>query len=86
LAIAARTFEAPWLLNPGREATARRAVTLLAIGAVLAVAAGVPGKLSHAWHDFKQPNGVVVAGSENSVFSRFSAANGNSRYQFWQAA
>lgn len=86
VALAARTFERPWLLDPGRRATAQRVATLLAIGAVVCIAVGVPGKVEHAWHDFKQPYGVVKPGSVTSVFTRFSAANGNNRYQFWQAA
>ena len=86
LALAARHFERPPLLTPDRRATAQRGIALAAVAVAIAVAAGAPGKVAHAWHDFKAPSGVVTAGNENSVFSRLSAANGNSRYQFWQAA
>ena len=79
-------LQRPGGLAPDRRTTARRALVLAVAALVIAVAAGVPGKLAHAWHDFKQPNGVVTAGSESSVISRLSAANGNSRYQFWQSA
>jgi hypothetical protein len=86
IALAGRHFERPALLNPGRLATAQRGMALVAVAVVTAVAAGAPGKIAHAWHDFRQPSGAVTPGSESSVFTRLSAANGNSRYQFWQAA
>ena len=74
------------MLAPDRRRTAVLALALAVAVVVLAVAAGAPGRVSHAWHDFKQPSGVVAPGNENSVFSRLSAANGNNRYQFWQSA
>jgi hypothetical protein len=86
IALTQRHFDRPALLAPGRRATAQRGLALVAVGAAIAVAAGAPGRVTHAWHNFKQPSGVVTPGSESSVFTRLSAANGNSRYQFWQAA
>jgi O-antigen ligase len=83
---ASRKFERPKLLAPDRRTFAIRAVVLAVIAIVLGVAAGVPGKLEHAWHDFKQPNGVVTPGNLNSVVGRLQAANGNGRYQLWQSA
>jgi O-antigen ligase len=83
---ASRSLDRPHVLAPDRATMAKRALLVAAVAVVLAVAAGVPSNLDHAWHDFKQPNGVVVPGNQNSVFSRLDAANGNSRYQFWQAA
>jgi hypothetical protein len=86
IAVAGRHFDRPALLKPGRRGTAQRALALAGVAAVIAVAAGAPGRIEHAWQVFKQPNGVVTPGSDNSVFSRLSVANGNDRYQFWQAA
>jgi hypothetical protein len=86
IALAARHLERPALLAPGRRATTVGAIVIVALALVVAVAAGVPSRLDRAWHDFKQPLGVVVAPSDNSVFSRLQAANGNNRYQFWQSA
>jgi hypothetical protein len=86
LALAARHLERPALLTPSPRATAKRALALAAAAIVVAVIAGVPGTLQQRWHDFKQPLGVVVPHSETTVFDRLSAANGNARYQFWQAA
>ena len=86
IALAARHLNRPALLAPDRRTMAWRCLALALVLVVLGVAAGAPGKLAHAWHDFKQPSGVVVPGNEDSVFSRLQAANGNSRYQFWQVA
>jgi hypothetical protein len=76
----------PAVLTPGRHATAKRAIAAGAVALVIAGVAGVPSKLAHAWHDFRQPSGVVVPHSDNTVFSRLQAANGDGRYQFWQSA
>jgi hypothetical protein len=86
IALTQRHFARPALLNPGRLRTAQRGLALAAVAVAIAVVAGAPGRIDHAWHDFKQPSGVVTPGSESSVFTRLSAANGNNRYQFWQAA
>jgi hypothetical protein len=86
IGLAARHLERPTLLAVGRRAIARRALAVSVAAAVVAVAAGAPGALERAWHDFKQPTGVVAPRDESTVFGRLSAANGNSRYQFWQAA
>jgi hypothetical protein len=86
ITLAARHVERPAVLAPDRRATTKWALALATGAVVIAIGAGVPSKLEHAWHDFKQPNGVVVPGNESSVFTRLEAANGNSRYQFWQSA
>ncbi len=63
------------------------AQALLAIGAVavivVAIGAGAPHRLSHAWQDFKRPRSGALA--HNSL-GRFGAASGNYRYQYWQVA
>jgi hypothetical protein len=86
IALAASHVERPAWLAPGRRATAWRGLGLAIAIVAVAVAAGAPGKIDHAWHDFKQPIGVITPGTENSLFSRLSAVNGNARYQLWQAA
>jgi hypothetical protein len=65
-----------------------RASWLTAIGlgtaVVIAIAAGVPGQLSHQWQVFKQTDVTgVVSGN---VYSRLGTAAGSHRYQYWQAA
>jgi O-antigen ligase len=86
IGLTARHVERPALLAPGRRVTVLRGVAILAVALAVGVAAGVPGELQQRWQDFKAPNGVVAPGSESSVFTRLQAANGNGRYQFWQAA
>jgi O-antigen ligase len=86
IALAFAHLDRPAALVPDRRTTTKLALGLAAALIVVALAAGAPGKLTHAWHDFKQPSGVVTPGNENSIFSRLQAANGNSRYQFWQSA
>ncbi|MGO9959545.1 MAG: O-antigen ligase family protein [Solirubrobacteraceae bacterium] len=86
IALVARHIERPAVLAPDRGTTTKRALALATVVVVAAVAVGVPSKLDHAWRDFKQPSGVIVAKNNDSVFSRLQAANGNSRYQIWQAA
>ena len=62
----------------------------LAIAAVVCVAGiaavAVSGWAGAQWREFKAPAGTVAVGSEDNVFSRLSAVNGNGRYQHWQAA
>lgn len=86
IALATGQLDRPALLSPGRRATAQRGLALVAVAVAIALAAGAPSRIAHAWHDFRQPTGVVTPGNTSSVFSRLSTANGNSRYQFWQAA
>jgi hypothetical protein len=85
-ALAERYYERPALLRVSRRATATRALSLAAIAVVVAIAAGVPAKLAHQWHNFTQPAGLGVAANSSNVFARLSALNGNGRYQYWQAA
>jgi hypothetical protein len=86
LSLAATRLERPRILAPDRRHTAQRALALAAALVAIAVVAGVPGKLSHALHDFKQPPSAIAHVNQNSVFSRLAAANSNSRYQYWQSA
>jgi O-Antigen ligase len=84
--LAATRLDRPAILKPGRRTTASWALALLLVVLAAGVVAGAPGKLAHAWHDFKQPPGVVVPKTDNDLFARLEAANGNSRYQYWQSA
>ena len=86
ISLASDRFERPAVLAPDRRTVARWALALAAVLVIVGVAAGAPGKLTHAWRDFKQPTGVVVPQNNNNLFSRLQAANGNNRYQFWQSA
>jgi O-antigen ligase len=65
----------------------REARVLLGIGVaaaiVICLAAGVPSKLSHAWHDFKNPSNATVG---ETLGARFGSFSGEGRYQYWQVA
>jgi hypothetical protein len=83
MGLAARHLERPAWLAPGRRMTALRALTLFA---VVAVGAGIPGQIDDRWQEFKAPAATATTGSQDNVFSRLQAANGNGRYEFWQSA
>jgi O-antigen ligase len=86
LGLAARHLERPALLAPNRRTTLVAALALLVVVCVIGVGAGVPGTVNDRWRDFKAPAGTVAEGSQDNVFSRLQGANGNSRFQYWQAA
>lgn len=86
ISLAATRLDRVAVPAPGRGTTAKLALALAAAVVAVGIAAGGPGKLAHAWRDFKQPPGVVTPTTDNTVFARLQAANGNSRYQFWQSA
>ncbi|HEY2435962.1 MAG TPA: O-antigen ligase family protein, partial [Solirubrobacteraceae bacterium] len=56
------------------------AVAVLVAAALLA---GAPGKLSHAWRDFKNP---AATGLGQASLSRFGTVSSNGRYQMWNVA
>ncbi len=86
MGLSARHVRRPALLAPGRRTTALGALALAAVVCVAAVAAGAPGYVDDRVQEFKAPVGTVTAGDQDNVFSRLQATNGNTRYQYWQAA
>jgi hypothetical protein len=84
IGLATRHAELPgWLRIP-----LPRARWLLAgavVGAVvIALAAGAPTRLSHAWRDFKRPGAPATLHQRD--LSRFGSTSGNGRYLFWKVA
>ena len=83
VALAARHGTPPrWLTFSPRRARA------LLVGAVttcvvVALLAGAPGRLSHAWQEFKHPS---AAGLKQDSLERFGTASGNGRYDYWKVA
>jgi O-antigen ligase len=71
-----------WLVISRRHA---RWATLVAVvaGVIIALAAGAPARLSHAWSDFKKPEPTVL---QSRNLSRFSSVDGNGRYNYWKVA
>jgi O-Antigen ligase len=63
----------------------RRSLVVLGVAALVVlvslIAVDAPGRLSHAWHDFKQPSGRSEHGT-----SRLISAGGENRYQLWSSA
>jgi hypothetical protein len=67
--------------------TAGRARALLlgglAVCVAVALAAGAPGRISHAWQDFKHPSAAAL--HQDSI-ARFGTVSGNGRYDYWKVA
>jgi O-antigen ligase len=55
----------------------------IAVVIVAALAAGVPHRLSHAWHDFKYVNGNNLG---TDLGTRLTTLKGEGRYQYWKVA
>jgi len=86
MGLAARHLKRPTRLAPGRRTFVVRTLAVAAVSCAVAVGAGVPGWANDRWQEFKAPEGTVTPGSQDDVFSRLSAANGNDRFQYWQSA
>jgi hypothetical protein len=83
IGLAARHGTLPqWL-----QISPRQAWMLLAgavtVAVVVAVVAGAPSRLSHAWRDFKRPPPAAL--SQNAI-ARFGVTSGNHRYSYWKVA
>lgn len=64
-----------------REAATMVAIAAVAIAAVVLLATGAPGRVSHAWDEFKRPTSSSVHGT-----SRLGSTSGENRYQAWSSA
>jgi hypothetical protein len=73
--------ERPGWTQVSRRQTQAFLGTAAAVLLIAALALGAPGKISHAWSDFKQPGTGPGHGTE-----RLSSIAGESRYQFWSSA
>lgn len=79
IGLAARHGLGPRVRIPPAEARITT-VAAIAVGVVVALAAGLPGELSDRWEEFKQPVGP------GSGAERFQSTSGNGRYQYWESA
>jgi hypothetical protein len=84
IGLVARYARRPRILVPGRARTAQLALAGLIVVVLAAVAAGVPGQLSHQWSVFKQTSVTGVA--SGNAFARLGTVSGSHRYQYWQTA
>jgi O-antigen ligase len=63
---------------------ARAGLAIVVVGLlVVALAAGGPSRLSHAWQDFKRPS---ASGLGVDRIQRFGKLSGNGRYDYWKVA
>jgi hypothetical protein len=71
-----------WLVIPRRRA---RVLVLGGVAAcvVVALLAGAPTRISHAWHDFQHPTAAAL--HQDSIV-RFGSVSGNGRYDLWKVA
>lgn len=83
IGLAARHGTPPRLL----VVSPRRARVLLGVAVAgmiaVALAAGAPSRLSHAWRDFKRPTSGAL---HQASLSRFGTISSNGRYQLWRVA
>ncbi len=55
----------------------------VATAILVALLAGAPGRISHAWTNFKKPQAAVL---QQDAISRFGSTSGNQRYDYWKVA
>ena len=84
IGLATSFADRPRALRMSRRNAGIAAVAAAVIAGTIAIAAGIPGKLDHQWHLFKQVDTTGVA--SGNVFSRFGTVTGSHRYQYWQTA
>jgi hypothetical protein len=78
-----RQIARPRALRISRPQARWLTATLLAVALLVAIAAGIPGKLAHQWRVFKQPAHVAVG--TGNVYSRLGTSAGSDLYQYWVA-
>lgn len=81
LARAGRDRERPAWSRISRRQSLYALGTAVVVVVIALLAIGAPGKLSHAWDNFKQPSNHAEEGT-----GRLTSAGGENRYQFWSSA
>ena len=84
ITLATRYAAIPKELRISRRQAGVATLATLAVALVVAIAAGVPGKLAHQWNVFKQTDTTGVA--SGNVYSRLGSVAGSHRYQYWTTA
>jgi hypothetical protein len=84
ISLATRYAAVPKSLRVSRRRATQATLAALAVAIVVAVAAGVPGQLSHQWNIFKRTDTTGVA--SGNVYSRLGSVAGSHRYQYWSTA
>lgn len=81
--LAARHGTPPRWLTLTRGKTWALVLGVLAAGILAGLVAGAPGRISHAWRDFKHPTAAAL--HQDSI-ARFGTVSGNGRYDYWKVA
>lgn len=82
IGFAARHGTLPTVLRISRKRARALLVGGVVVALVVALVAGAPSQLSHAWNDFKHASTV----GQSDLTGRFSTLSGNGRYDYWRAA
>jgi O-antigen ligase len=80
LALALRHGQRPAWTKPSRRASLALASGVLVTLVIFAIGAGMPGKMSHAWGEFKESKGPAHG------VARFESFSSNGRWPYWQSA
>ncbi len=80
IALAARHEVGP-ALRVSRSAAVITLGVAVVLAVIIAIGAGLPGKLSDDWQTFKNPDVSIQKGA-----ARFTSVSGNGRYQYWQSS
>jgi O-Antigen ligase len=81
--LAARHGTPPRWLTPAPARARALAGAGIALCVAVALLAGAPGRIHHAWQDFKHPGAAALR--QDSI-ARFGSASGNGRYDYWKVA
>ena len=84
LVLLTRAARRPGWVRVSRRTAAGALVASALIAVVIALAAGLPHRLSTEWNDFKRPE--VTGSSATNLYTRLGTVSGSRRYQYWQAA
>lgn len=83
IGLAVRHGRCPRWLTISKAGARRGVLGGIVVALILAVLAGAPTRLSHAWRDFKRPPSATL--KHNSA-ARFGSLSGNGRYTYWKVA
>lgn len=83
IGLASRHGELPRLLRVSPARARALLVGAILVALAVALAAGAPSRLSHAWNDFKHPTSSAFF---SDLPARFGNISGNGRYQWWKVA
>ena len=84
IGLATRYAPRPAVLRVSRRRATQLSLAGLAVALIIAIAAGLPGQLSHQWKIFKQTDVTGVVSGD--IYARLGTVAGSHRYQYWATA